>query len=109
MFQVLADDKAFLEMTDTMFKELDANKDDRLDKAEIRPLFENQGTQWGLPPVGDSETEQLYDQVFKAVDTDHSGLVDKKEFQVLAKALFASFSEQLRLNPICVEVEAAYR
>lgn len=109
MVQVLADEVAFKEMTDDMFNELDVDKDEHLSKAEIRPLFERHGTDWGLPPIGDAETEELFDQVFKAVDTDNSGEVEKSEFEALAKTLFAEFSEMLRLNPILVEVEAASR
>lgn len=109
VLQVLADEKAFKEMTDNMFNELDLNKDERLSKAEIRPLFERRGSDWGLPPIGDPETEELFDQVFKAVDTDKSGEVEKTEFEVLAKTLFADFAEILRLNPILVDVESASR
>lgn len=107
--KVLADEVVFKEMAENMFNELDLNKDEHLTKAEIRPLFERHGADWGLPPVGDAETEELFDQVFKAVDTDKSGQVEKSEFEVLAKALFADFAETLRLNPILVEVEAASR
>lgn len=106
---MLADEKAFKEMTDNMFTELDLNKDEHLSKAEIRPLFERQGADWGLPPIGDPETEELFDQVFKAVDTDKSGEVEKPEFEVLAKTLFEDFSETLRLNPILVDIESASR
>jgi len=106
--KVLADEKSFVEMTDLMFKDLDTDGDERLNKTEIRVLFQSQGTQWGLPPANDPETEELYDQVFKAVDTDQSGEVDKSEFQVLMKALLADFAELLRINPILVDVEAAF-
>jgi len=109
MVQVLADEVAFKEMAENMFNELDLNKDEHLSKSEIRPLFERHGADWGLPPIGDAETEELFDQVFKAVDTDKSGEVEKSEFEVLAKTLFADFAETLRLNPILVEVEAASR
>jgi Ca2+-binding EF-hand superfamily protein len=96
-------------MTDNMFNDLDLNKDERLTKAEIRPLFERQGADWGLPPIGDPETDELFNQVFKAVDTDKSGEVEKSEYEVLAKALFADFAEILRLNPILVDIESASR
>lgn len=108
LLQVLADEKSFVEMTDLMFKDLDTDGDERLSKTEIRVLFQSQGAQWGLPPANDPETEELYDQVFKAVDTDQSGEVDKSEFQVLMKALLADFAELLRINPILVDVEAAF-
>ncbi|KAG0574347.1 hypothetical protein KC19_VG255700 [Ceratodon purpureus] len=107
--KALADEKAFKEMTDNMFNELDLNKDERLSKAEIRPLFERQSSDWGLPPIGDPETEELFDQVFKEVDTDKSGDVEKSEFEVLAKTLFTDFAEILRLNPIMVDIESASR
>lgn len=107
--QMLADEKAFKEMADNMFNDLDVNKDQRLSKAEIRPLFEQQTAAWGLPPVGDSDTEELFDEVFKAVDSDKSGEVEKPEFAVLVKTLLADFAETLRLNPILVEIETASR
>ncbi|XP_024358334.1 uncharacterized protein [Physcomitrium patens] len=107
--KMLADEKAFKEMADNMFNDLDVNKDQRLSKAEIRPLFEQQTAAWGLPPVGDSDTEELFDEVFKAVDSDKSGEVEKPEFAVLVKTLLADFAETLRLNPILVEIETASR
>ena len=109
VLQMLTDEKAFKEMTDNMFNKLDLNKDERLSKAEIRPLFESQGGDWGLPPAGDPETDELFDQVFKALDADKSGEVDKSEFEVLAKTLFEDFAEMLRLNPILVDLESASR
>jgi Ca2+-binding EF-hand superfamily protein len=94
---VLADDNAFLEMTELMFSELDVNKDGKLNKSEVRTMFENQGTQWGLPP----------DDVFKAIDTDQSGELDKTEFKVLAKVILENLAEELRMNPILVDIETA--
>lgn len=108
--KMLGDEKLLAEVADTLFQELDENKDGKLNTAEIRPLFESQGSQWGLPSPEESEAvNELYGEVFKEVDTDHSGEVDKSEFQSLAKTLFEGFAEQLRLEPIMVNVDAAFR
>ncbi len=104
---MLADDNAFLEMTELMFSELDVNKDGKLNKSEVRTMFENQGTQWGLPPANEPAAEQVYDEVFKAIDTDQSGELDKTEFKVLAKVILENLAEELRMNPILVDIETA--
>lgn len=109
LFKVLADDNAFLEMTELMFSELDVNKDGKLNKSEVRTMFENQGTQWGLPPANEPAAEQVYDEVFKAIDTDQSGELDKTEFKVLAKVILENLAEELRMNPILVDIETAAR
>lgn len=107
---MLDDEKLLAEVADTLFQQLDENKDGKLNKAEIRPVFESQGAQWGLPsPEESAAVDKLYNDVFKEVDTDQSGEVDKGEFQILAKALFEGFAEQLRLEPIMVDVDAAFR
>ncbi len=92
-----------------MFSELDVNKDGKLNKSEVRTMFENQGTQWGLPPANEPAAEQVYDEVFKAIDTDHSGELDKTEFKVLAKVIIQNLAEELRMNPILVDIETAAR
>lgn len=107
---MIDNEKLLAEVADNLFQQLDENKDGKLSKAEIRPVFESQGSQWGLPsPDENDAVNQLYSEVFKEVDTDNSGEVDKSEFQILAKALFEGFAEQLRLEPIMVDVDAAFR
>ncbi|BBN19673.1 hypothetical protein MPTK1_8g12640 [Marchantia polymorpha subsp. ruderalis] len=108
--KMLENEKALAEVADNIFADLDANKDGKLTKNEIRPLFENQGSQWGLPSPEESEAvNELYNELFKEIDSDKSGQVDKSEFKVLTKVLFEGFAEQLRLEPILVNVDAAYR
>jgi Ca2+-binding EF-hand superfamily protein len=109
LLKVLADENAFLEMTELMFSELDVNKDGKLNKSEVRTMFENQGTQWGLPPGNEPAAEQVYDEVFKVIDTDQSGELDKTEFKVLAKVILENLAEELRMNPILVDIETAAR
>ncbi|CAM6085202.1 unnamed protein product [Calypogeia fissa] len=108
--KMLDDDKLLAEVADNLFEQLDENKDGKLTKTEIRPVFESQGSQWGLPSPEESEAvDKLYSDVFKEVDIDHSGEVDKSEFQILARALFEGFAAQLQLEPILVDIDAAYR
>ncbi|KAL2609130.1 hypothetical protein R1flu_027703 [Riccia fluitans] len=108
--KMLDNEKALAEVADNLFVGLDVDNDGKLSKNEIRPLFETQGSKWGLPSPEESEAvSELYNDLFKEIDTDKSGQVDKSEFQVLTKALFEGFAEQLRLEPIFVNVDAAYR
>eukprot|EP00246_Nothoceros_aenigmaticus_P001141 TRINITY_DN11505_c0_g1_i1.p1 TRINITY_DN11505_c0_g1~~TRINITY_DN11505_c0_g1_i1.p1 ORF type:complete len:340 (-),score=91.07 TRINITY_DN11505_c0_g1_i1:562-1581(-) len=108
--KVLADDKLLSEVAETIFQELDVNEDGKLDKVEVRPILESKGIEWGLPPhQADGSTEQLFDEIFSIVDADNSGEIDRSEFQVLLKAVFENFAQQLELNPIIVDTESAYR
>lgn len=91
-----------------MFNELDVDKDEYLSKVEIRLLFECYGIDWGFFFIGDVEMEELFDQVFKVVDIDNSGEVEKFEFEVFVKILFVEFLEMLWLNLILVEVEVVF-
>ncbi|GLJ36366.1 hypothetical protein SUGI_0730020 [Cryptomeria japonica] len=103
----LADDKLLQEVTH-LFEELDVNKDGKVSKAELRPLFESKGSEWGLPPPEANDTVVLlYDQVFASVDQDHSGQLERNEFEVLIKGILETFAEQLAANPIFHDLEGA--
>lgn len=104
----LADDKLLQEATDLIFQELDVNKDGKVSKAELRPFFESKGSEWGLPPLEANDTVGLlYDQIFASVDQDHSGQLERNEFEVLIKGILETFAEQLAANPIFHDLEGA--
>lgn len=96
--KLLDDEELFSTVADGMFDEFDSTKDGNLDRNELRHLLESRGMEWGLPPkelVG-----QLYEDLFSICDEDHSGKIDKKEFQVLLREIFETFALQLESNPI---------
>eukprot|EP01018_Ginkgo_biloba_P022465 Gb_12242 [translate_table: standard] len=104
----LSDDKLLEEVTNLIFQELDVNKDGKVSKVELRPFFESKGSEWGLPPLEANETVGLlYDQIFASVDEDHSGQLERNEFQVLVKGILETFAEQLAASPIFHDLEAA--
>ncbi|XP_024520746.1 uncharacterized protein LOC9635487 [Selaginella moellendorffii] len=105
--KVLHDEELFSDMAKDTFKELDSDKDGKLSKSEIRPVFESRAAQWGLPPLDEDSADELYAQIFKEIDADSSGDVDEREFQSLMRALIESFAAQLKMNPILVDVETA--
>ncbi|EFJ07678.1 hypothetical protein SELMODRAFT_46894, partial [Selaginella moellendorffii] len=98
--KVLHDEELFSDMAKDTFKELDSDKDGKLSKSEIRPVFESRAAQWGLPPLDEDSADELYAQIFKEIDADSSGDVDEREFQSLMRALIESFAAQLKMNPI---------
>lgn len=63
---------------------------------------------WGLFFVGDLDIEELFDEVFKVVDLDKSGEVEKFEFVVFVKIFFVDFVEMLWFNLILVEIEIVF-
>ena len=86
---IIKDDKKLMEITKTVFDEVNKDCTGEIDKAELWYVMTCIAEQASIEPPKDAQV----DEVFKALDTDHSGTIDVKEFKFLMKEVLKALQD----------------
>ena len=88
--KILNDENLLDEVTRKCFREVDKNNSGKIDLKELKDILIQISMDFkGEPPI-DEEVKGVLDQL----DTDISGIVEIKEFEVLIADLFKAMLEQ---------------
>lgn len=107
IMQLLANEKHLSEVIEKMLQENRGEKERQRSTELIRGFLEENGKEMGMPTSETNEAvDLLYDAVFADVDNEKSATeIEKNEFVVLVKEIFANFAEQLEANPVFHELD----